>query len=119
MFQSVRPLIWNREVPKRAQLLIYKTFYVPFVSYGTETWVIIEREWSRLQAGEMKFFRSIVEKTRMDRVLNIDVRKELNVKILRYMVENNRFSRLGHVKRMKDGRILTKSGRNERIWETT
>lgn len=44
----------------------------------------------------------------MDKVSNIDVRKELNVKSFRNTVENNRLMWLILVKRMKDGTIIKK-----------
>ena len=63
------------------------------------------KEESKVQASEMKFLRSMLGKTRKDRVRNVDVRKEIGVDMLNGRTEKSRLKWFGHVNRMEDGRI--------------
>ena len=74
-YQSVRKLVWNKEVPKKSKEIMYKVYYVPILTYAAETWTLTSRQESRIQASEMKFLRSMIGKTRKDRVRNEDIRK--------------------------------------------
>ena len=37
LYQSVRGLIWNKEIPRRCKEVIYKTYYIPILTYASET----------------------------------------------------------------------------------
>lgn len=114
MFQSVGHLVRGRKVPKRAKLLISKTFYVPVVTYAPDIWKMNKRAWSILRTGEMKYLKSIEDKTRVNKVCNTDVRKELNITRLRNVVENNTLRWLGNVKKDERWQSTKKGGK----WET-
>lgn len=104
-YQSIRHLLWDKDIPKKAKVTMYKTYYTPIVTYGAEVWNITEREWSRVQAGEMKFIRGIKGKTRLDRMRNEELRRGIVEESLRERVEKSRLRWFGHVKRMEDVRI--------------
>jgi hypothetical protein len=104
-YQSIRHLLWDKDIPKKAKVTMYKTYYTPIVTYGAEVWNITEREWSRVQAGEMKFIRGIKGKTRLDRMRNEELRRGIVEESLRETVEKSRLRWFGHVKRMEDVRI--------------
>ena len=46
----------KRELSKKAKLSIFKAVFVPIFIYGHESWVMIERVRSLMQASEMSFF---------------------------------------------------------------
>ena len=104
-YQQVRGLVWNKDIPMKAKEVMYKAYYVPIMTYAAETWTITQRDESRVQAAEMKFLRSMVQKTRRDRVRNEDIRKELGVQKLNDKLEQNRLRWFGHVKRMNEVRL--------------
>lgn len=108
LYQAVKHLLWNKKIPEKAKMLMYKLYYVPSVLYGAESWRMTEREWSRLQAGEMRFLRSIKGKTRWDRVRNVDIREELGVESMRERVGKMGLRWYGHVKRMSEERLPRK-----------
>ena len=52
-------VVMKRELSKKAKLSIFKTVFVPILTYGHESWVITERMRSQVQASEMRFLRRI------------------------------------------------------------
>ena len=42
---------------------MYKVYFSPIVTYAADTWTMTKRDESRLQAAEMKFLRSMLQKT--------------------------------------------------------
>ena len=60
------------------------------------------KEESKVRASEMKFLRSILRKTRKDRVRNVDVWKEIRVERLNDRIEKSRLKWFGHVTRIED-----------------
>ena len=103
--QSVRGLVWSRDVPQKSKQVLYRTYYVPILTYASETWVMKKRQVSRIQACEMKFQRSRLGITRRDRVRNETVREMVKEKPLQETIEKSRMCWYGHVKRMQDDRI--------------
>ena len=69
-YQCVRDLVWGKEVPMKCKEVLYKAYFIPIMTYASETWTVTRREESKIQASEMKFLRSMLGKTRRDRVRN-------------------------------------------------
>uniref|UniRef100_A0A8D9F0W9 Endonuclease-reverse transcriptase n=2 Tax=Cacopsylla melanoneura TaxID=428564 RepID=A0A8D9F0W9_9HEMI len=73
--------------------------------YGSDTWVMRLKDESRIQASEMKFIRSIVGKTRRDRIRNEEIRRSVDVEKLQDKIERSRLKWYGHMQRMSEERI--------------
>ena len=58
----------NRGLSQKAKVQVYNAMGVPVMTYGCESWVLREKEKSRLQATEMSVLRRIVGVTRMDHI---------------------------------------------------
>uniref|UniRef100_A0A8D8UV89 Endonuclease-reverse transcriptase n=1 Tax=Cacopsylla melanoneura TaxID=428564 RepID=A0A8D8UV89_9HEMI len=86
----------------------YSTFYIPILTYGSETWTMRKKDINRMQAAEMKFLRSIAGKTRRDRVRNTDIRRTLKIECLEETMRNRRLRWFGHMKRMSSERLPRK-----------
>jgi hypothetical protein len=56
---------------------LYKVVARPTLLYGSETWVTAKRDMTRLEAAEMRFLRSVKGYTRLDKIRNKVIRKEL------------------------------------------
>ena len=70
--------VWKRkELSRRTKLRVYNAIVVPTLMYGSETWVLNKQQESSVQATEMHVLRRIVEKRRVDRVRNVEIREEL------------------------------------------
>ena len=46
-------------LPKKVKLSVFKTVFVPILTYGHKSWVITERVRSQMQASEMRFLERI------------------------------------------------------------
>ena len=65
-----------------------------------------KRDDSRIQASEMKFLRSMIQKTRKDKVRNEKIREQAGInQSLKETITRARLRWFGHVKRMTEGRI--------------
>ena len=51
-----RSVVMKRELSQSAKLAIFKSVYIPILTYGHECWVMTEKVRSRVQAAEMGFF---------------------------------------------------------------
>ncbi|KAI3367151.1 hypothetical protein L3Q82_008206 [Scortum barcoo] len=54
-----RTVVVKKELSRKAKLSIYRSIYVPTLTYGHELWVMTERTRSRIQAAEMSFLRRV------------------------------------------------------------
>lgn len=107
-YSAIRSIIWDKHVPTKCKKAIYKSYYTPILTYGCETWTVRKREESRIQAAEMKFLRSILGKTRRDRIRNEEIRRTLEVGKLNDRIETQRLRWYGHMRRMGQERLPRK-----------
>ncbi|KAI3364584.1 hypothetical protein L3Q82_011357 [Scortum barcoo] len=64
-----RTVVVKKELSRKAKLSIYRSIYVPTLTYGHELWVMTERTRSRIQAAEMSFLRRVAGRSLRDRLL--------------------------------------------------
>ena len=69
---------------------MYNAVVVPTLVYGCETWVLKNRDKTRLQATEMKVLRSVVGVTRLECVRNKAIRERLKQKAVVAQVKRRR-----------------------------
>ena len=95
----------KRELLKKAKLSVFKTVFVPILTYGHESWVMIERVQSQVQASEMRFLQIIEEVTLFDKVRSFEIRKSINIAPLLLRIERSQLRWFGHVSRMPQERL--------------
>jgi hypothetical protein len=78
---------------------------VPTLLYGDECWTMRKRDMQKLQAVEMRFLRSVKGCTRLDKIRNEDIRKELGVFSINDRTRRYRQDWLEHVERMEEERV--------------
>ncbi|CAM4603447.1 unnamed protein product [Leuciscus chuanchicus] len=100
-----RSVVVNKELSRKAKLSIYRSIYVPTLTYGHELWVMTERTRSRIQAAEMTFLRRVAGRSLRDRVRSSVTREELRVEPLLLHIERGQLRWLGHLFRMPPGRL--------------
>uniref|UniRef100_A0A8C9VLN8 Reverse transcriptase domain-containing protein n=1 Tax=Scleropages formosus TaxID=113540 RepID=A0A8C9VLN8_SCLFO len=100
-----RSVVVKREPSRKAKLSIYRSIYVPTLTYGHELWIMTERMRSRIQAAEMSFLRRVAGRTLRDRVRSSVTREELGVEPLLLRIERSQLRWLGHLFRMPPGRL--------------
>ncbi|KAI3371037.1 hypothetical protein L3Q82_023518 [Scortum barcoo] len=104
-----RTVVVKKELSRKAKLSIYRSIYVPTLTYGHELWVMTERTRSRIQAAEMSFLRRVAGRSLRDRVRSSVTREELGgrpVEPLLLHIERSQLRRwLQHLFRMPPGRL--------------
>jgi hypothetical protein len=104
-YQKVRKLLWNDNFPRKCKILLYKTYFLPILTYGAVTWTTGWKEESRIQASEMKFLRSIAGVSKIERKKSKNIRRELGTERLQYRIGRERLRWYGHINRMEEDRI--------------
>ena len=61
-------VVSKRELSHTAKLSVYKSIFVPILTYGHEPWVMTERVVSQVQSTEMGFLRRVHDVTLHDKV---------------------------------------------------
>ncbi|CAM1325328.1 Uncharacterised protein r2_g3418 [Pycnogonum litorale] len=95
--QLQRSVLPRRELGVKAELAVFKSVFVPILTYGHEPWVMTERTRSRIRAAEMAFLRRISGLTMLS--------SEIQVEPLLLRIERSRLRYYGHVMRMSSDRI--------------
>ncbi|TWW74403.1 hypothetical protein D4764_14G0004060 [Takifugu flavidus] len=100
-----RSVVVKRELSQKGKLSIYRSIFVPTLTYGHELWVMTKRTRSRVQAAEMSFLRRVAGLSLRDRVRSSAIREELGVEPLLLRVERSQMKWLGHLVRMPPGSL--------------
>ena len=100
-----RSVVMKRELSQKAKLSVYRSIFVPTLTYGHEGWIMTDRTRSRIQAAEMRFLRRVAGLSLRDRVRSSDIREGLKVESLLLRVERSQLRWVGHLNRMPSGRL--------------
>ena len=57
-----------KKTPTDTQMTFFKVVARPSLLFGSETWVTMKRDMTRLEAAEMRFLRSVKGYTRLDKI---------------------------------------------------
>ncbi len=95
MRSMYRSVVVKKELSRKAKLSIYRSIYIPTLTYGHELWVMTERTRSRIQAAEMCFLRRVAGRSLRDRVRSSVIREELRVEPLLLHIERGQLRWLG------------------------
>ena len=60
-------VVLKRELSRKANLLMFKSIFVPIFTYDHESWAMTERVPSQMQASEMRFLRKIKDVLMFDK----------------------------------------------------
>ena len=77
LYRSVVLKRLKRGLCTNAKLSIFRSVYVPILTYGHECWIMNEKVRSRVQAAEMGFLRRMSGLTLLDKVKGAGIRKSL------------------------------------------
>jgi len=86
---------------------------VPTLLYGRETWTILKRHESKLQAFDMMCLRRVEGVTRKDRVQNEEVKKTLGQEAVMDIVNKKQRKWKDKVEAMSEGRLVKKAYMDE------
>ena len=124
-----RPFIRKREVSTSTKMVVYNTVFKPILTYGSESWVLTQRQKSKIQAVEMKFLRGVRGVTKRDKMRNDRIREDLKIEPIMKSIERQQLKWFGHVVRMEETRQVKKvwqartarkrnRGRPTRTWDS-
>ena len=97
MHSLCHTIVMKSELSQKAKLSIYRSIFVPTLTYGHEGWVMIERMKSQIQAAEMCFLRKVAGVSLRDIVRSSAIQEGLGVEPL---LEKCQLRWLGHLVRM-------------------
>jgi hypothetical protein len=66
----VRDILLKWEMPKKGNICLFKSYYMPILTYGAKIWTCAKAGISRLTAAEMRFIRSMEGNTKRERIRN-------------------------------------------------
>jgi len=77
----------------------------PTLPYGSETWVTMKRDMTRLEAAELRFIRSVKGYTRLDKIRSEVIRKELEISGIQGVRVKYKQNWINHLERMDNTRL--------------
>ena len=83
----------------------YKVVARPTLLYGSETWVTTTRDMTCLEATGMRFVRSVKGYTRLDKVRNGVIRKELEISGIQDVRCKHKQNWINYLERMENTRL--------------
>ncbi|CAK1580205.1 unnamed protein product [Parnassius mnemosyne] len=99
----------SRKVSNKASLVVHERVLVPTLMYGSESWVWQKKHESRINAVEMRAFRSMIGVKLSDRIRNSEIRKRCGLKEdVVTKIEKVMLRWFGHVERMNEERLTKK-----------
>jgi hypothetical protein len=87
------------------QIKLYKVMVVSAGLYGSENWVLKEKNKNRFQVAEMRLLRSTMGVTRQAKLTNETIRKSLNVYSLNDTISKYTDNWFNHIRRMDHSRF--------------
>ena len=87
------------------QTKFYKVVARLTLLYGSATWVTTTRHMTRLEAAEMRFLRSIEGYTRLDKIRNEVIRKDLEISGTQDVRSKHKQNWIDHLERMDNTRL--------------
>ena len=82
-------VVLKQELSTKAKLSIFRSTFVPILTYGHECWVITERVRSRVQADEIGFLQKVRGLSLLDKIKSTDIRQSLNIEPLLIRIERS------------------------------
>jgi uncharacterized GH25 family protein len=82
------------------QIKFYQVMAVSAPLYGSENWILAEKDQNKIQAAEMRFLRATSGVTRQDRLTNEAIRKTLKVDNLNDTISKYRDNWFNHFTHM-------------------
>ena len=109
-------VIMKRKLSKKAKLSIFKTVFVPILTYGHKSWVMTKRVRSQVQVSKTMFAQRTEGVTLFNKVHSSKIRKSLNTEPLFLGIVRSWLRWFGNVSKMLQER-LPKQGRFSCKWE--
>ena len=84
-------MVTKRQLSNTANLSVFKSIFVPTLTYDPESWVTTEIILSQVQAAEMGFLRRVHGVALRDKVGSCEIRRALNVESFSTELRDHRY----------------------------
>uniref|UniRef100_W5MA04 ribonuclease H n=1 Tax=Lepisosteus oculatus TaxID=7918 RepID=W5MA04_LEPOC len=101
-WRQVTGVLCDKKIPLRLKSKVYRSVVRPVALYGTECWPTTKKHEQALHMMEMKMLRWTLGLTRLDHVMNEEVRKTPKVVPITEKMRELRLRWYGHVLRSND-----------------
>ncbi|VFQ77401.1 unnamed protein product [Cuscuta campestris] len=92
-------VLWYPKISTRMKGKFYRSVVRPAMLYGAECWAVKKTHVRRLHAAEMRMLRWMCGKTRLDRISNEVIRRQVGMAPVEDKLREARLRWLGHVRR--------------------
>ena len=98
-------VVLKHELSRKTKLSVFKSIFVPILTYGRESWVMTERVRSQMQAFKMKFLQKIKGVTMFDKHRNTAICDTFDIESLFHRIRRSQLQWFGHVSGMPHERL--------------
>ena len=131
LYYAINKGFTNRtEISRHTKMKVFKVIYRPILTYGSESWILTQRQKSKITAVEMRYLRRVKGVTRKDRIRNEHIREELEIIPILDFIEQKQLGWWGHLIRLKERTPVIqvwesrtqgrrKRGRPKKTWDST
>src|SRR6218665_1632286 len=103
---DISGLLYYSRIVSPWLLLLYGTFVIPVMMYGSECWCLRKEDERKILVAEMSWLRRILGRSRRERIRNEVTRKELEQQVtLVDKIRKRTMTWFGHVTRMEGNRL--------------
>ncbi|XP_046384898.1 uncharacterized protein LOC124155227 [Ischnura elegans] len=92
-------------MPDRFKAKVYKTVVRSVALYGTECWPATPKQEQTMHAMEMRMLRWILGTSRLDHVMNVDIRKRMGAAPITDKMREARLRWYGHAVRSDENSV--------------
>uniref|UniRef100_H3A382 Reverse transcriptase domain-containing protein n=1 Tax=Latimeria chalumnae TaxID=7897 RepID=H3A382_LATCH len=104
--QELDPIWKDFHISKRTKIYLLKSTVWSVLLYGVESWILKVVHERRIRSTEMSWLRGILRVSRLQKIKNEVIRKQLGQEItLLQKIQERRLQRFGHISRMDPERI--------------
>ena len=110
VFGNLKTIWKSKDILIKTKIYIYETLVLPILLYGSECWTLRKQDENKLLVTEMSWLRQILGVSRMQKLRNTNIRKQLNQECnIIQRIRTQRLQWFGHLERMSEDRIARKS----------
>ena len=84
-------IIRRKETRRDTKLKIYRAVYRPVLTFGCESWVMTQRQRSKVRAAEMRYLRGVYGVNIMDKINSQKICDELQVQRVEDFIKQRQF----------------------------
>jgi len=111
-YNKINGTIWRhfgKQKNKETKLRFHNITAKAALKFGSEAWVLKEREEKRLEAAQMKFLRHLLGITKLDKEKNQCIKQETGVQNIVKDIKQYQEKWLQHVQRMDTNRLAKRA----------